>query len=242
VNKVMTARFPGKCVACKQSFPAGTAILYSTSSRTTAHVKCPPVVVSAPEPKLVADVRNIIAFIEAARTRGLRNPKLRVLGPTGVGEVRMLVASRISRTPGALFVKHDGAYVGSVLPTGEVTGRLRSDDAMRTLLSVVNSAPLAAAKMFAAITCNCSFCGLPLTDEGSVEVGYGPVCAKHWGLPHKAKGAVELRGEVVVDTPASPVDDLLGEVEDDEREMQRIEAAGDRAQTARETAHTMGLW
>lgn len=36
--------------------------------------------------------------------------------------------------------------------------------------------------------CRCSFCGLALTDEGSVEVGYGPVCAKRWGLPHQPHG------------------------------------------------------
>lgn len=30
----------------------------------------------------------------------------------------------------------------------------------------------------------CSFCGRALTDPESVEYGYGPVCAKKYGLPH----------------------------------------------------------
>lgn len=30
----------------------------------------------------------------------------------------------------------------------------------------------------------CVFCGRTLTDEDSVEVGYGPVCAENNGLPH----------------------------------------------------------
>lgn len=29
-----------------------------------------------------------------------------------------------------------------------------------------------------------------------MEVGYGPVCAKKYGLPHKRKGAKELEAEV----------------------------------------------
>ena len=31
----------------------------------------------------------------------------------------------------------------------------------------------------------CCFCGEALTDPNSVDAGYGPVCAKRWGLPHK---------------------------------------------------------
>lgn len=29
----------------------------------------------------------------------------------------------------------------------------------------------------------CVFCGLTLTNEASIEVGYGPVCAENYGLP-----------------------------------------------------------
>lgn len=29
----------------------------------------------------------------------------------------------------------------------------------------------------------CCYCGLPLDDPRSVEMGYGPVCARRWGLP-----------------------------------------------------------
>jgi hypothetical protein len=40
--------------------------------------------------------------------------------------------------------------------------------------------------------CRCSFCGLALTDEGSVFMGYGPICARNYGLPHVALGTYEL--------------------------------------------------
>jgi hypothetical protein len=32
-------------------------------------------------------------------------------------------------------------------------------------------------------TGSCCFCGLTLTDQRSVTVGYGPICAERWGLP-----------------------------------------------------------
>jgi hypothetical protein len=56
----------------------------------------------------------------------------------------------------------------------------------------------------------CCFCHRALSDERSTEVGYGPVCAGHYGLEWGVK------------------------VEEEEREMQRLEAEGDRAQTERE--------
>lgn len=34
----------------------------------------------------------------------------------------------------------------------------------------------------------CCYCNLPLEDERSKQVGYGPICAKHWGLPWGTKG------------------------------------------------------
>lgn len=209
MSKVMTSRYPGKCVNCKQAFPVGTAIVYNTATRTTAHTTCPPVVhVASTLPTI--DVRAIAAFIQGAKDRGLKFPKLRVLDPTGTVESLMFITTRGS-APGSIAVKVGGRFVGTVTPTGEGRGAFGADATLRNWISVVNSAPLAAAKMFAAIKCNCSFCGLPLTDAGSVEVGYGPVCAKHWGLPHKAKGTQELAPvvEVEVDPEVSPVDELL---------------------------------
>lgn len=244
MSKVMTARYPGKCVNCKQAFPVGTAIVYNTSLRTTAHTTCPPVVhVVSTLPAI--DVRNIVAFIDGAKQRGLKFPKLRVLDPTGTVEALMFVTTRGS-APGSVAVKVGGRFVGTVTPQGEGRGAFGSDVTMRTWISVVNSAPLAAAKMFAAIKCSCSFCGLPLTDEGSTEVGYGPVCAKNWGLPHKAKGTQELSPvvEVVVTPEPSPVDDLLHvAVEDIKRNPQAvIEAFRPFIEDSRAQVAQRGLW
>jgi len=55
--------------------------------------------------------------------------------------------------------------------------------------------PARAAREYAALMGACSFCGLPLTDAGSVRVGYGPICAGNWGLPWTREG-VPVLGEV----------------------------------------------
>lgn len=52
--------------------------------------------------------------------------------------------------------------------------------------------PLTRAKL----TGHCSFCQRELTDAGSLEVGYGPICADRWGLPHApAHAAVRFSPE-----------------------------------------------
>ena len=38
---------------------------------------------------------------------------------------------------------------------------------------------------------NCCFCNKGLTDEKSVTVGYGPVCAHNWGLKEEWKNALK---------------------------------------------------
>ena len=44
--------------------------------------------------------------------------------------------------------------------------------------------PTAYAKLYSNVTGNCMFCSRELTDPQSVAVGYGPVCAGNFGLPH----------------------------------------------------------
>src|SRR6185436_1560785 len=42
-------------------------------------------------------------------------------------------------------------------------------------------------------TGNCSFCARDLTDPRSTSVGYGPICAQHFGLPWGDTGAAAAR-------------------------------------------------
>lgn len=193
----LSSKFPGTCAACGCKFGAGEEIEYSRGSapRHFSITQCQAALAAkattAP-PSATLDLTPIVTFITAARDRGLKRPKLRVLGTDGKSEMRVGLTTT-GHHPGSISVAQDGeGFLGCVRPTGVVTGQLSTDLAVQQHLLQVARDPAGAAKEYAALMCKCSFCGLQLEDEGSVEVGYGPVCAKNWGLPHKPKGVKVL--------------------------------------------------
>lgn len=79
----------------------------------------------------------------------------------------------------------DNRFFGGIdVETGEFrnTGFPMSDMARRTI-ELVNEGPVEAAKAHAKVMGECCFCKSPLTDAVSLANGYGPVCAKKWGMP-----------------------------------------------------------
>jgi hypothetical protein len=191
---MITSKYAGTCQRCRRSFPAGTLIQWARSSgavhadpQACATAAAQPVARSAPA--VTANLRPIAEFLMAAQTRGLQYPKARFLAPGGRGELRLTLAGNRSKVPGAIQVYVADAWIGRVEPPdGRVVGDLARDQALLDLLLHIASNPAEAAQAYGALMGKCSFCGLPLTDAGSVEVGYGPVCAKKWGLPHQPKG------------------------------------------------------
>jgi hypothetical protein len=194
----MVAGFAGRCTTCGESFPAGSAILWAKGAGAThgrpdlcdaaraARVSAPP---AAPAPNVA--IGAVLAFLTAAKARGLKAPAARFLAPSG-GELRLSLAGGATNYPGAMQVKIDSAWIGRVMPDGTVAGPLsRMADVVATL-GTIAADPAAAAAAYGALMGRCSFCNLALTDAGSVEVGYGPVCAKHWGLPHHPQGTPTL--------------------------------------------------
>lgn len=245
--KIMQARYAGRCLDCGGAIAAGDTIRYAAGqvrhaspdvckaadAAKAVSLAAAPLAPAAgstfrglqPAPATV-DLSAIRAFIQAAKDRGLKFPKLRVLDADGQTELT-LGLTVAGHNPGSVSVKRAGRYLGLIRQDGTSKGAI--DARLAAHLVAVAQAPAAAAKAYAVLMCRCSFCGLALTDEASVELGYGPVCAKHWGLPHAPKGT---KAPVAVAPTAA-------QVETDERAMQALEAAGDRAQTARETHHTM---
>lgn len=180
------AKFNGRCVACGQALAAGSTIEWTKGVGARHAGTCPP---AAVVPVVTVQAGAIVAFLQAARDRGLKAPKARFLAPGG-GELRLALAGSTSKYPGAVQVKVDGTWVGRIEASGVVAGPLAGTwgAPIVAALDIVASNPAAAAKAYGALMCRCSFCNLSLTDAGSVEVGYGPVCAQHWGLPHAPKG------------------------------------------------------
>jgi hypothetical protein len=197
-HKQLVSKFRGRCSACGLFFPAGTTVLWAHGAGakhlTPAACEAAKAAVAAqPAPVAVAlNLKAIADFLAAARDRGLKFPKARFLAP-GSGELLLSLAGAKAKVPGSIQVVVRGTWIGRVEPDGTVVGRLANDTPVIDTLTTIAADPAAAAKAYGALTCSCSFCGRGLTDEGSIEVGYGPVCADKWGLPWKRGGAAALK-------------------------------------------------
>lgn len=156
----ITSKYYGTCQSCGLRFAPGAIInwtrgsgVYHANMADCVAAKAVVAVQAELVPKI--DLSPVIAFLSAAKARGLKFPKLRVLSVDGKRELRLSLTVK-GMEPGSVCVMDGGEFVGCVRLNGLTTRRL------------------------------------PLTDAGSVEVGYGPVCASHWGLPHSPKGTPAL--------------------------------------------------
>jgi hypothetical protein len=133
----------------------------------------------------------------------LKYPKINLETENGLPVVLKLNGSR-SSNPGHLAVTNGGAYgsdsnvyYGRVSPEGAFFSNTWSASkglqAVENLLVSLAQNPQAVATAYGRQTGNCCFCSKLLTDPQSVVVGYGPICAEHYGLPH---GNLELGGRI----------------------------------------------
>jgi Family of unknown function (DUF6011) len=189
--KSMLSKFAGRCTRCKGRIAEGTWIEWA-KDQGAAHLDatiCTTVlaaITGPPRPTL--NLRDLVAFLEAAQARGLKRPKVRFLAPSG-GELRLSLASAGTRRPGAVQVVIDTDWQGRIDPDGTVHGaKLLTDQVLLDLLVTIAGNPDEAARAYGALMGKCCYCGLPLTDAGSVEMGYGPRCAQKFGRPHQPKG------------------------------------------------------
>lgn len=111
------------------------------------------------------------------------------------------------------FIEADGTYAPR-----------RDAPKLVAFLVSLNEDPVGVAAEYGRGAGACCFCRRSLTNDktgASVELGYGPVCAKHWKLPwgakavHKAKtlrAAQEAHGAAVVADDQAETDLILDEV------------------------------
>lgn len=142
---------------------------------------------STPQTNDTRTFANIVSFFQNAANH-LRRPK---------------VAVRVSGHKVTLKYKGDGSVqiidkedyqynksYGKDMPVwyGKVTreGNFIAGVALPGLTKVLdefNESPEVFAKVYGKQFGHCCFCGLELSTDESLAVGYGPVCAEHYGLP-----------------------------------------------------------
>ena len=172
------------------------------------------------------DGRPIFRLFESAKGK-LKYPKITLLA-RGEGQEDQVVVLKVagdgSKYRGQLMVLDDQPYgmnkfFGRIDVNGMFYATPAASSAVIGLLVRLSREPEAVASEYGKLTGNCCFCLAKLTDDRSIEVGYGPVCAKNYGLTWGQKGQVEVGGmavsqaEAAVFEKARRKNDLLNEAE-----------------------------
>jgi len=104
--------------------------------------------------------------------------------------IKLWIAGTRSMQPGSLSVTTTAVareWLGRVMPDGTwAPGHTRTAaeyDSVADLLCELIAAPRATLAANGKSAGACCYCGSELTDARSVEAGYGPTCARKWGLP-----------------------------------------------------------
>jgi len=138
-------------------------------------------------PESVGDFSKVYALFAKAK-QALKFPKIR-LSVAGM-PLMLSVAGPKSKAPGTVNVT-DGEKFGQNKWYGRVDSAGKFEavnkdypeaaDVVNVLVAFAND-PLKVAKEYGKMTGYCCFCNKSLSDEQSVAAGFGPVCAKNFGL------------------------------------------------------------
>ena len=90
-------------------------------------------------------------------------------------------------TKGYIAIKLNGEYIGK-LPAADKNiilydSPLFNHNELISELDTVLSNPIAESALRGKEYGRCCFCNRELDNEGSIQHGYGPICAEKWGLP-----------------------------------------------------------
>lgn len=176
------ARKAGICSACNRSFAVGAPIgfLKVNGGWRPVHAACAP---TRPDPVRI-DASAIQAMFQRAATH-LKHPKV-VVEIEGV-RLQFQLAGERSRYCGSVMVTDGERYpnntwFGAISPAGAYVPTDRATEQTVALVRRFAADPEECASAHGRLTGNCCFCRKKLEDERSTAVGYGPVCARHFGL------------------------------------------------------------
>jgi hypothetical protein len=150
------------------------------------------------ETEVQVRVEKIVSIFHHA-ARHLKYPAI-VLQTNEGRVVRLSVNGGKSKNPGDIAVASDGSwnsrtYYGRIDQQGVFHARTQATPDVIELVREFGDDPAGTASKYGLLTGRCCFCNTALTDERSTKVGYGPVCADHYGLSWggaKTNNVIEL--------------------------------------------------
>jgi hypothetical protein len=164
-------------------------------------VPAAPVAEPAPVPSGPVSFAPIVSMFAVAIAKGAKRLRIRMnIGGTCFA---LSPAANPGKNAGSLYVTSqcsddDGTktYYGRITPEGGFLPTRETTPEIIAALETFAGDPVKAAAEYGQRTGTCCFCGRLLTDDSegsSVTVGYGPICAAKYSLPHAGakKGSAE---------------------------------------------------
>jgi len=138
-----------------------------------------------PKPAAVSAVncKAVVDALTAAKGK-LKWPKIRFSDV----DVKLSIAGDRAKVPGSVNVTSstggfgEAVWFGRITPEGVFQPSRQSTQQVEDFLATLAADFHGTVKAHGQNTGNCCFCHQPLTDEVSVKAGFGPVCAKNFGL------------------------------------------------------------
>lgn len=140
------------------------------------------------EPRMLklTNISRVFNFLNAA-AKNLKSPEITLLTPKGYLSIRAMLKANteppsIERVVMTIhmtdlgFINADGLWVVPVKVSEALI------DTVISYITSLNDDPLNTIRKNGQLTGICVFCKHELKDERSVHMGYGPTCAKHYGL------------------------------------------------------------
>jgi hypothetical protein len=152
------------------------------------------------------DASGIVAMFATACAKGAERISITLDAAGGIRFGMSRSGKIYVSDAGDFFSRTDYGYI----PVDGNEIILRDEVAPEVALAVAAIAadPVTAIVRYGHLTGKCSFCCRPLTDGGSIEHGYGPICADKYGLPWNSATNRALRSKVAAagatEAPADP--------------------------------------
>lgn len=161
----------------------------------------------------IGNLSAVIAMFTAAKAH-LKHPKIR-LALANNTPVCLSVAGPKASKPGSINVTDGGKYMqsrfyGRIYQDGTFEiARAGAPEGVAEFLTSFAQDPIKVASEYGHMSGNCCFCNRTLTDERSTTVGYGPVCADHFGLAWGSKGGAERVIRTMDETDLPDISDQI---------------------------------
>lgn len=141
----------------------------------------------------IGKVSKIIDLFNMSAKK-LKNPKIRFYDEE-TEQCFFLVLPKNTRYRGeylAIYTQRYSEYIGKMTYDGEFIpfrgSKEKTRDIVEANLKELAQFPIEKVRAYGHKFNHCCFCGKELSDAESVKMGYGPICAKHFGLPHDYAG------------------------------------------------------